>query len=79
MSKKTTTPYKFYVVIKKSTTPVISDIFEEDNTYEYQYYALIKGLNHETVFAGETRRSKSGLIKTINRLFPNVKIVDKAK
>jgi hypothetical protein len=48
------------------------------NVTPFQYYACLIGRNGEVVFTGETRKSKSGLIKTVNRLFPGVTIVDKS-
>lgn len=42
-----------------------------------RHYAVIKSKNGEVVFTGEVRNRKSALIKTINNLFPGVKITEK--
>jgi hypothetical protein len=41
-----------------------------------EFYACLIARNGEIVFTGETRKRKSALIKTVNNLFPGVKIVD---
>ncbi len=73
MSTKSKTPsYKFYVEIHKQPD------FEE-RIFAPEYWAVILSKNGQTVFTGETRKRKSSLIKTINNLFPSVKIIDKTK
>lgn len=80
MSTKSKTPsYKFYVEIKRSLKYKRPYSDSSQNKIEVQYYAVIKGRNHEVVFTGETRKRKSSLIKTINNLFHNVVIKDKTK
>lgn len=80
MSTKSKTPsYKFYVEIKLSCGAVIYEHKSTGIKEPDQYYAVIKGRNHEIVFTGEARKRKSSLIKTINNLFPNVVIKDKTK
>lgn len=80
MSKATAPLYKFTVEIRKSKgyTPasIFNDIIDKTKT---QFYAVLKGKNGEIVFAGETRTRKSGLIKTMNNLFPGVVITDTTK
>jgi hypothetical protein len=44
-----------------------------------RFYAVLIGGNGEVVFTGETRNRKPPLIKTVNRLFPGIIIVDKTK
>jgi uncharacterized protein YegP (UPF0339 family) len=64
--------FKFHVEIKK----------QEDIKYRVlkpQYWAILVSTNGKIAFDGETRKSKTSLIKTINNLFPGVKIVDKTK
>lgn len=41
------------------------------------YYAGV-GLNGKDLFISETQKRKATLLKTINRIFPNIVIVDKS-
>jgi|GEM_PF-4445901 len=78
MKASTTPTYKFHVEIKKTETDLKS--YKGKNFWTYQYWATIVSTNGQIVFVGETRKSKSGLIKTVKNLFgEGIKIVDKTK
>lgn len=68
--KQSISPYKVKIEIRESNTKVFIGDPKE-------YHAVIKARNGEIVFTGEPRKRKSALIKTVNRLFPNVIIIDK--
>lgn len=44
-----------------------------------QFYSTLVGLNGEPVYTSETRTRRTGILKTVNRLFPGVIIVDETK
>jgi len=72
--KKTRTvesTYKFTVHIRESKSKKLSR--GGDKVFK-QWYMVLVGRNGEVVATGEIRKSKSGLVKTINNLFPGVKI-----
>lgn len=60
--------YKFKVEIRHSV--------KDKKTGKPQWHFVIVGRNGEVVCTGENRKSKAGIKKTINNLFPGVKIVD---
>jgi uncharacterized protein YegP (UPF0339 family) len=62
--------WKFKVHIKKSVWKNVAAPHQE-------YFALLIARNGEVVFCSETQTSKATIIKTVNRLFPGVKIIDK--
>lgn len=68
--------YRFKIQIREANVPTGI----EDDTYHTEWYFVgMSNSNGKDLFTSETYKRKPTLIKTINSLFPEVKITVKRK